>query len=151
MIAARTSFFGLTRLCALGLCALGQCTLGQRTLGLFALGLSALALSPAQASLYSDSTAIFRFDATMCLTQDVPVHAAPLADSPVLFQISSGTPPRQIHVYGATPDEAWAEIYEQQTLGYIPAAGLEWDGCWEPASMPAGPTLYEQLPEDQWP
>lgn len=110
-----------------------------------------LAATSAQASLYSDSTAIFRFDATLCLMEDVPVHAAPVAGSPVLFQISAGEPPRQIHVYGATPDEAWAEIYENQTLGYISAGALEWEGCWTPASQPAGPTLYEQLPEDQWP
>ena len=117
-----------------------------------ALTATALLLAPAtRASLYSDSTAIFRFDATMCLTQDVPVHAAPVAGSPVLFAIGAGTPPRQIRVYGATPDEAWAEVYERQVLGYIPAAGLEWEGCWGPGSFPAGPTLYEQLPEDQWP
>ncbi len=105
----------------------------------------------ARASLYSDSTAIFRFDATMCLIQNAPVHAAPVAGSPVLFQLQGGGPGRQIHVYGATPDEAWAEVYERQTVGYIPAAAVEWEGCWGADAQPAGPTLYEQLPEDQWP
>ncbi len=116
-----------------------------------AVGLVAGLDSKAQASLYSDSTAIFRFDATLCLMEDVPVHAAPVAGAPVLFQLTAGEPARQIHVYGATPDEAWAEIYENQTLGYIPAGALEFEGCWTPASQPAGPTLYDQLPEDQWP
>ncbi len=116
-----------------------------------AVGVLAGLTASAQASLYSDSTAIFRFDATLCLLEDVPVHAAPVAGSPVLFQLTSGKPPRQIHVYGATPDEAWAEIYENQTLGYIPAGPLVWEGCWGPGSKPAGPTLYDQLPEEQWP
>lgn len=126
------------------------CPLGRRC-ALLLLPLATLLAPPVHASLYSDSTTIFRFDATLCLVKDAPVHAAPLADAPVLFQLEAGTPPRQIHVYGATPDEAWAEVYEQQTLGYIPAATVEWDGCWEPASQPAGPTLYEQVPEEQWP